>query len=153
MRTQMFLQKLRNFAIVGVFTLLMLAYAGNVLGQSTAPKCPVMPAGFLCITQAAGNAAAENVRELAATKAANAELKQALVDKDKNAEEIKATAAKNEADLKAANTQLLIDIAKKTGEIIKCDAYAVRDASLIEFLVKNQRSKQNGLFNVKLGGN
>lgn len=123
------------------------------LAPSVSAQCPVMPPGFLCISQAAGNAAAENARELAATKNKVTVLEASLVEKDKSIEEVKATAAKNVADLTAENTKILLNTAEKTGQLIKCEAFAVRDGAIIEFLVKNQRSKQSGLINIKLGGN
>lgn len=121
--------------------------------SSAQVKCPTMPAGFLCISQEAGNKAAENVRELEATKEKVIVLENSLIEKDKSISEIRATAAKNESDLKEQNSKLLTDVAVKTGQIIIYEKYFTRDSAWLEFLIKTARGKQNGLLNVKIGGN
>lgn len=132
----------------------LLLIAFTLFGASAASsQCPVMPDGFLCITQLAGNVARDNALELVAVKNQVEVLKGSLVEKDKSIFELKITSLKNESDLRAKNAELLAEIARSTGSLIECKAFAVRDGAMIEFLVKNQRSKQNGVINLKLGGN
>jgi len=107
----------------------------------------VMPPGTLCISQAAGNAAAENKRELEATKNKVNVLTEALTEKDKIIADVKATASKNEADLKEALTRTQTDLASKSGQLIGCEANQVRQLSVIDVLLKNVRPKKIGLIN------
>lgn len=117
-------------------------------------QCPTMPTGFLCITQAAGNQAAEDrrVRKVLEEEVVPG-LKASVAEEKDNVVKAQKTGADNQAKLEAQIHKTDVDLAEKTGQLIKCEAFAVRDASMIEFLVKNQRSKQNGLINIKLGGN
>jgi len=101
----------------------------------------VMPAGTLCISQAAGNAAAENKRELEATKNKVNVLTEALTEKDKIIADVKATASKNEADLKAALTNTQTELAVKTGQLIGAEASNVRNLAIIDLLLKQTRKK------------
>jgi len=101
----------------------------------------VMPAGTLCITQAAGNAAAENKRELDATKEKVTVLTEALTEKDKIIESVKSNASKNEADLKAALTNTQTELAVKTGQLIGAEASNVRNLAIIDLLLKQTRKK------------
>jgi hypothetical protein len=126
----------------------LLVIAGCI--SAAAQTCPQ---GMVCLSQAAANQAAQNARELDATRQKVTVLETALTDKDKIITEIQTKRDEAIGKLTDQNTKLMVDIAQKTGEIIKCDAFAVRDAALIEYLVKNQRSKQQGLINFKLGGN
>jgi len=129
---------------------------GLMIGSSITmySQCPTtMPTGTLCITQAAGNIARDNALEIPLLKEKIAVLEDALNKKDISIKEIKETAAKNEADLKEQNTKLLADIAEKTGRIITYEKIFVRDSAWLEYLIKTSKGKQNGLINIKLGGN
>ena len=117
------------------------------------PKCPVMPAGFLCITQEAGNQAKQDKIDNSLLKEKIAVLEAGMLEKDKSIAQIQKTADENTKKLEGTIHDGDVKLAEKTGQLIKCEAFAVRDAALIEYLVKNQRSKQQGLFNVKIGGN
>ncbi len=116
-------------------------------------QCPVMPQGLLCISQAAGNAARENALELAATKEKVTVLEQAVSDlKTLNATNL-TESQKSINELKEQNTNLLVKVADSSGALGECRGDKVMYIGLIEYLTKNQKSKQNGAFNIKLGGN
>lgn len=140
----------RKLLMKGVICLTIFLLVGYAEANA---QCPVMPVGYLCISQAAGNAAAENKRELDATKEKVTVLEAALADKDKLIAEVQATADKSVNDLKDQNSKLLVQFADKSGALGECRADKVMYTQLIEFLAKNQKSKQNGAFNIKLGGN
>jgi ABC-type transporter Mla subunit MlaD len=106
-----------------------------------------MPAGTLCITQAAGNAAAENRRELDATKEKVIVLTDALTEKDRIIADVRATAGKNEADLKEALTRTQTELATKTGQLVGCETMNVRQTAIIEVLLKHVRPKKIGIIN------
>lgn len=133
------LWKRSNFVVL--FVAMVLAMAVSASAQSQCPD------GFVCISQAAANQAAENARELAATKEKVVTLEGAIVDKDKTITDNKAAAAKNEADLKEALTKTQIDLALKTGQLIGCEANSVRQLAVIDVLLKNVRPKKIGLIN------
>lgn len=115
-------------------------FVGNVSAQSPCAGV-VMPAGTLCISQEAGNAAAENARELAATKEKVVVLEQALVDKDKIIADNKDTAAKNEADLRKQLHKTESDLSLVTGQLIAKEAELNRNILVIDVLLKNTRKK------------
>ncbi len=126
--------------------LILIAFAILLSSCSYAyAQCPAMPVGFVCITQATANAAAADHRELDATKEALKARDQALVDKDKIIEANKAVAAKNEADLKAALVSTQTELATKVGTLIGCEANQVRNAAIIDTLLKNAKPKKIGL--------
>lgn len=116
-------------------------YAVSISAQTACPE------GMVCISQAAANAAAENARELIATKAKAEALTEALTEKDKIIADVKATASKNEADLKQALTTTLTELAMKTGQLTGCEANSVRQLAVIDVLLKNTRPKKIGLIN------
>jgi nucleotide-binding universal stress UspA family protein len=130
------------FAAIAFVVLLFVSAA---VAQS---GCPVMPAGYLCITQEAGDRAASNARELAATRDKVVVLEAALIEKDKNTEEIRAAAAKNEADLKAALHRTEVELATKTGQLIGSEAEKTRMLATIDVLLKYARPKKIGLINL-----
>lgn len=113
-----------------------------VLTIAAAAQCPaVMPAGTLCITQAAGNQAASNTRELAAQKDKVAALTAESKAKDLSIDELKETNKKNVADLTKENTKLLVENAEKTGENIRLEAENTRLLTLVDVLMKYTRKK------------
>mgnify|MGYP001585966195 CR=1 FL=1 len=138
------MKNLRNSAILGVFALLSACLTANA--QSPCDGV-TMPAGTLCITQTAGNAAAQLARESALKDEKIKVLESGLVDKDKIIAENKATATKNEADLKAAMHSTEVKLATATGTLIGCEASNVRNLAIIDVLLKNVRPKKIGLIN------
>jgi|GEM_PF-5205716 len=122
---------------VVLFAVLMLACLVSASAQAAA-ECP---SGMVCISQAAANKAAENARELEATKAKVAVLEQALADKDKNAEELRSAAARNEADLKDALRRTEVQLAEKTGQLIKAESQIVQQSAIIQFMLQHGRKK------------
>lgn len=128
---------------INLFALLVVLSAGVVARA----QCPVMPAGFLCISQAAGNVAAETARELTATKAKVTVLESGLVEKDRLAGEVKAITDANEADLRRALHETEVKLATKTGELIGSEANNVRNLAVIDLLLKSVRPKKIGIIN------
>lgn len=124
--------------VVAIFLL----FASSSLQAQT--QCP---SGMVCISQAAANQAAENARELSATKAKITTLTEALAEKDKIIADVRATASKNEADLKEALTKTQTELATKTGQLIGCEANSTRQLAVIDVLLKNVRPKKIGLIN------
>lgn len=116
-------------------------------------QCPTMPAGTFCLTQAQANAARDAVQERDGLKEKVVVLEAGLAEKDKIAAAARADDLKSINELKAQNTDLAVKLGTATGQIIECRADKVMYTSLIEYLTKNQKSKQNGLINIKLGGN
>lgn len=121
-------------------SLFIITFLLCVYGVNTSAQVPC-PAAFVCISQEAANRAAENARELPAVKDKVTALEQALKDKDSIIAANKDAAGKNEADLKAALVKTQTDLATATGQIISLHAQTVRDAALIDILLKNTRSK------------
>lgn len=117
-------------------------YAVNISAQT------VCPDGMVCISKAAANQAAENARELTATKAKVATLTEALTEKDKIIADNKAVADKNEADLKERLHKTEVELAAKTGQLIGAEANSVRQLAVIDVLLKNTRPKKIGLINL-----
>src|SRR4051812_7296291 len=97
-------------------------FLAGVIARAQAPSCPI---GLVCISQAAANVAAQNARELAATKEKVTTLEAALVEKDKNVADVQAAAATNVADLKDRLQKTEIELATKTGQLIGSEAMNV----------------------------
>jgi hypothetical protein len=106
-------------------------------------KCPPMPSGTICLSQAAANAAASNARELAASRAEIEILKQALTEKDKSITELRLAGNQNVADLTKALTDTQVKLAQKTGELIGSDAERTRLIAMLEMALKNTKKKRN----------
>ncbi len=104
-----------------------------------------MPQGKLCISQEAGNRAAELARENPLLLAKIAVLEQALKDKDKNYAELQAAKNANEADLKKAVHDTEVKLATATGQIIQLEADRVRWSAVVDVLVKNSRKRSIGI--------
>lgn len=117
-----------------------------------APKCPTMPAGLLCITQEAGNVARSNAILVEAQKNKLAVQDAALKTKDEEIAAVKQTAADNAAKLTDQIHQTETKFAEVNGKLTECQNNYTKILPLVEFLAKNQRSKQQGLINIKLGG-
>jgi len=110
--------------------------SGCNAGYGQAAECP---AGFVCISQAAANKAAENARVIPTLEGKIAALEQAVKDKDATIAENKATAARNEADLTKAMHKTEIDLATKTGQLIGCEANEVRNTATINAFLQNMK--------------
>lgn len=116
-----------------VFSLILVTGIGAQVAD-----CPV---GFVCISQAAANKAAENARELEAQKEKIKVLEDALVQERKSTEEFKVVNAKNVSDLTLLNNDLTVKLAQATGQLIEKDATITRQTAILEVLVKNTRKK------------
>src|SRR6478609_9008971 len=117
-------------------TIFLLCYSA-ALGQ----QCPVMPAGTLCITQAAGNEVRQNKLELEATKAENVILKQAVADRDADIKTLQETGKKNVADLADRLHKTEVDYATAQGNLIGAQAEITRLTVMTQFLLTNGRKK------------
>lgn len=104
-----------------------------------------MPQGTVCLSQQAANAAAQLAREAPVKDEKIRVLETALVDTNKIITDIKAVAAKNEADLRAALHSTEVQLATKTGQLIGAEANSVRQLAIIDVLLKNVRPKKVGL--------
>lgn len=133
------LRKCGNFVVL--FIAIMLAVTISTSAQTLCPE------GLVCISQAAANQAAENARELTATKAKVTILTEALTEKDKIIADNKAVADKNEADLKERLHKTEVELATKTGQLLGAEANSVRQLAVIDVLLKNTRPKKIGLIN------
>lgn len=114
------------FKIIFIITFLF-AGAFTVSAQE-APQCPVMPAGLLCITVDAGRAALEAGDRAKALEAENTELKSKVIPSIKDALE-----------------HMRIEFARMSGENTALKTSAVRDAAIMDILIKHSRKKSIGL--------
>lgn len=124
-----------------LLTIVILAVSVIVTSAQSPCEGVVMPAGAVCISQTAANAAAQNARELDATKNKVNVLTEALTEKDKIIADVRVNASKNEADLKAALTNTQTELAIKTGQLIGAEASNVRNLAIIDLLLKQTRKK------------
>lgn len=122
------------------FLTLFLAVSLSVRSQSPCDGLQ-MPAGTLCITQQAGNAAAQLAREAPLKDEKIKVLETSLTDKDKIIADIKAVAAKNESDLRASLHKTEVELATKTGQLIGEQASNVRNLAVIDVLLKNSKKQ------------
>ena len=104
-------------------------------------ECPVMPNGLLCVTQAAGNRAAELAHENPALQAKIVVLENALLEKDKSIKELKDTGRINVDELKKTIHTAEVKLATAAGQIIELEADKVRWTAVIDVLVKGQKKK------------
>lgn len=119
---------------------LICVITANISAQSPCDGIQ-MPPGTLCITQAAGNQAAQLAREAPLKDEKIKVLTDALTEKDKIIADNKAVAAKNEADLKEALTRTQTELAMKTGQLIGSEASNVRNLALIDVLLKSTKKQ------------
>lgn len=126
---------LRLSIILGV-----LFVASNVGAQ-----CPVMPKGFICISQDAANVAVANSRENVVLKEKVTVLEAGLAEKDKSIQELKDVNQKNVLDLTGQLNKVTADWAFEKGKNTSLEADKVLWAAVIEVLVKNSRQKTNGI--------
>lgn len=130
---------------------LLVTIALSVLfATAAAGQCPTMPQGYLCITQAAGNVAAENARELAATKDLVTELRAALKTKDQNTEEIKAAAKENETALLNRLMKVTTDYGTAQGQVIELKAANTEKTMQINVLLNQTRKRCGVIFSICL---
>lgn len=119
---------------IGKLSVKVLLFIGLFLTFTATSNAQECPQGLVCISQEAANKAAENKRELDATKEKVGVLENALAEKDKN-----------DAELRAALKRTELALAEKTGQLIKAEANEVRMAAMVDFLLKHGRKKCYGL--------
>lgn len=129
-----------------LFVCLSVLFLVAVTATTARSQSPIeCPAGYVCISQTAANQAAQLAREAPAKDEKIKALTEALTKKDEIIADVRATAAKNEADLKEALTRTQTDLATKTGQLIGCEANQTRQLAVIDVLLKNVRPKKIGL--------
>lgn len=146
--------KRRLFLIGLTAWVLFVIFGGTAKGQtvSTFVDRPGCPANFVCISQESANKAAQLARENPALIDEVKVLKAQLTEKDQIIADNKKAARDNEADLVRRLHETEVKLATATGQIIECRSDKTMYTGLIEYLTKNQKSKQNGVINIKLGG-
>lgn len=125
-------------------SLIILLILSPVAVFSQTAECPQ---GFICLTQAEANKARENALELAATKEKVQTLEDALKAKDASYNDLKTAKEKNEADLTERLNKVTNELATKTGQLIGAEAMNVRLTAIIDFMLKNGRTKKYGVIN------
>ncbi len=133
----------QRLIVVAVFCL----FAVSTLYTQSPCDGVAMPTGTVCLPQEAANRAAQLVREAAAKDEKIKVLESAIAETNKIVDTNKATAAKNEADLRAALHSTEVQLAAKTGQLIGAEANSVRQLAIIDVLLKNTRPKKIGLIN------
>lgn len=116
-----------------------------LFSASAYAQCPAMPAGTICITQAAANVAAANSRENAALKEKIAVLEEGLKAKDASIQELKDLNSKNALDLTNRLSAVTAEAALEKGRAEQCNADKVLWSAVIPVLVQNTRQKTNGI--------
>jgi hypothetical protein len=107
---------------------------------TSAQTCP--PEFAACLSQAQANATAEKLRELKTIKEEEIPaLKSQVAAEKQNVLDVKNTAAKNEADLREKNIELLVKVGTLTGQLIGAEASVVRLSAENQFLVPMVRKK------------
>jgi hypothetical protein len=122
----------------------LLIIVGALAVAAQTEPCPPMPEGRLCISQAAGDQAVMNAKLVKAQEAEIAALKQAVLDERETTRQVQATAAKNEADLKASATKALVDLGTATGQLIEARATIQTQNAMLQFMLTNGRNKCGG---------
>lgn len=118
--------------------ILFIAVLFTVAVSCQVPECPP---GYVCITQAAANRAAENARLVPVLEQSVTDLKAQLVEKDKSTDEIRKAGEENVRDLKAENTRLISEVSVKTGQLVGSEAMVTRLTAIVDFMLKNGREK------------
>lgn len=108
-------------------------------------QCPVMPAGTVCITQAAANAAAANAREVVALREKDAVQQEALKQKDVTIAELKDVNAKNVQDLTGQLMKVTAEAAHEKGQRVQLEADKVFWTEIIKIAIQNTRKKCAGV--------
>lgn len=114
-------------------------------GVAASAQCPVMPQGFICLSQSAANVAAANARENVALKDKIAVLEAGLTEKDKSIQELKDVNQKNVLDLTGQLNKVTADWAFEKGKNTSLEADKVLWTAVIDVLIKNSRKKSIGL--------
>jgi septal ring factor EnvC (AmiA/AmiB activator) len=109
---------------------------------ASAQNCPE---NMVCISQQAANKAAENARELEATKEKVTVLESALKSKDDTIREIQETAKKNENDLREAIRRTESELSRTNGMLTAREAEVVRQSAIITAMIPMLRRKSIGL--------
>jgi septal ring factor EnvC (AmiA/AmiB activator) len=127
-----------------ILTAILFAILSPLAAFSQSVECPP---SLICLTQAEANAAAQNARELIATREKITVLESALKSKDDTIREIQETAKKNENDLKEAINRTTAELARTNGQLTGAEAMNVRLTAIIDFMLKNGRTKKYGVIN------
>lgn len=122
-----------------IVTCLTLALTAATLGQVAG-----CPQGYVCLTQEAAQRAVENARLRPLLEQQIEELTKSRDAARQDAESVRSTAMKNEADLRKALIDTTVDYARASGELIQSKAEVVNLRTQVEFMLKNGRNKCGG---------
>lgn len=131
--------------LIGSIRLSVIIFILLYLAASASAQCPVMPSGFLCISQEAGNKAAENARLVPALEAKVKVVEEEVAAKDKTIAELKEVNRQNVQDLQGQIDKATAAAAFDRGRAEQCIADKVLWSAIIPVLVQNTRQKTNGI--------
>lgn len=118
---------------------------GGLLSVAAQTVCPT---GLICLNQAQANIAAQNARELEATKAENVILKEQVEAEKGNVKAAQAVDKQNQLDAAKALNETSVKLGEALGENIELKADRVRWVAVVDVLVKNSRAKKIGILNL-----
>lgn len=122
---------------------LVLLFLACIIGA--AQECPPP---MVCISQSAANQAAQNVRELEATKEKVKVLEDALRAKDESIRELEKTNAQNVSDLKEALKRTELQLAQTNGQLIARESEIVNQRAIITALLPMIKKKRNAFITI-----
>jgi Mg2+ and Co2+ transporter CorA len=125
-----------------ILTAILFAILSPLAAFSQSVECPP---SLICLTQAEANAAAQNARELIATREKITVLESALKSKDDTIREIQETAKKNENDLREAIRRTESELSRTNGMLTAREAEVVRQSAIITAMIPMLRRKSIGL--------
>jgi Mg2+ and Co2+ transporter CorA len=125
-----------------ILTAILFAILSPLAAFSQSVECPP---SLICLTQAEANAAAQNARELIATREKITVLESALKSKDDTIREIQETAKKNENDLREAIRRTESELSRTNGMLTAREAEVVRQSAIISAMIPMLRRKSIGI--------
>jgi hypothetical protein len=130
----MYTRTIRLFIGLLVMTLGLLVSSSNA-------QCPPMPAGTVCLTQAAANVAAANSRENVALRQKIAVVEEEVKAKEQTIRELKDAHAKNTIDLVGQMNKATAEAAFERGRAEQLIADKVFWSKIVEAAINNTRKK------------
>jgi NaMN:DMB phosphoribosyltransferase len=126
---------------IGLFVGILVMMLGLLVASSNA-QCPPMPAGTVCLTQAAANVAAANSRENVALKTLKIpQLEEEVRAKEQTIRELKDAHAKNTIDLIGQMNKATAEAAFERGRAEQLIADKVFWSKIVEAAINNTRKK------------
>jgi septal ring factor EnvC (AmiA/AmiB activator) len=130
------------FVIMKFITSLLFISLFAIAATAQTAECP---SGYICLDQTQANIAAQNARELTATREKVTVLESALKSKDDTIREIQETAKKNENDLREAIRRTESELSRTNGMLTAREAEVVRQSAIITAMIPMLRRKSIGL--------